>query len=153
LAAGTWVQMRRTAAPARSRRRWLLFTTPPRQVVAFLGQAANALGGPFAGAGGLHPRDHGGPARQRLPAASRPAVTGRAGSVNHVVAQLGMRSVDPAIEASIQDNARADSGADGDVEEPPLALACSPGGLDQRGGIRVILEGDRNAELVREATY
>ena len=61
-----------------------------------------------------------------------------------------MCSVDTAIELAIENDAAADSGSDGHVDEPRFASACSPTRFSQSRRISVVLKRHRHVKLSRQ---
>src|SRR5437868_359514 len=127
--------------------------------VATFSHTADLLGGQIQGqrdAGWSivsHPVDHGGPRCHPLPTTVSTAVTEGAGGFDHVMSDLGMRSVFTAVQLAIEHHSASDAGADGDVDETALAASCAPGGFGQRGRISVIFNRDGDAKFARQRSH
>ena len=67
------------------------------------------------------------------------------------MAQLGVRVARAAVQATIEEDATANAGADGYVDEALRALARAPGELTQGGRVSVIFDGDRHAKSCSHA--
>src|SRR5258708_38153289 len=88
----------------------------------------------------LEPCGHRGSSGQRFPAAVESAGALRAGSVDDVMADFGMRAVGAAIEMAVDDDAAADAGANSDVDQPRFTLAVAPCGFAQNRGVAIIVQ-------------
>ncbi len=66
------------------------------------------------------------------------------------MADLRMRPIDTAIKPPVQNDSHTDPGADGDVDEAPLALPRSPHRFRQRGGVGVVFERHADREFARQ---
>src|SRR5271165_4286433 len=120
--------------------------------VALLSQFADSLRGDALAmgiAGGsvaFEPGHHGRTGGQGLPAPAESARAGRTGGIENLMADLGMSAVDAAVELAVENDAAADSGSNGYVDQARVLAASAPSGLGQGGGITVIFEGDADVE-------
>src|SRR5258708_38826070 len=95
----------------------------------------------------LEPCGHRGSSGQRFPAAAESAGALRAGGVDDVMADFGMRAVGAAIEVAVDDDAAADAGADGDIDQSRFAFAGAPSGFAERGSVAIVFQRDLHIEF------
>src|SRR5438552_17948980 len=83
---------------------------------------------------GIKPGSQRGPGRQRFPAAAEPARTLRAGGVDHVMADFGMRFIRAALQPPLENNSAANPRAHGDVNQQRLPFSRASCSFSQRAG-------------------
>src|SRR5437762_699427 len=98
----------------------------------------------------FEPRHHGGTSGQRFPAAAEAAGALRAGRIDHMVTDFRMSAIHAAIQLAIKNDASADSGAYGDVNEARAIAACAPTGFGESGGIAIVFQRDFHAKDLSE---
>src|SRR5437660_12201448 len=92
------------------------------------------------------PIDHGGSPRQYLPAAARSAKTKRAGRIDDMVSNLGVRLIDASIKPPVDDDAASNTRAHGHTNHAALTLGRSQEPFSQCDRVCVVLHCDGNLE-------
>src|SRR5262249_34665280 len=84
----------------------------------------------------------------RLQASVVPAATQRACRIDDRVPDLARGTLRAAVQFPVDDDAAADAGADGDVDEVPYALPGAERQLAEGGGVGVVLQPGADARAL-----
>src|SRR5580704_5976553 len=95
---------------------------------------------------GLHPGDHGRARCKRFPASAIAAETRGTCRINEMMTNLRMGTRDTSIKTAVKNDAPANAGSHGDVNQPSFVLTGAPPGLAERRGVRIVLHGYWNVE-------
>src|SRR5882762_11401259 len=83
---------------------------------------------------------NGGAGAQRFDAAAFSAAAARAVIVNADVAAFRGAPGAAVVDATVENNSRSDSGAEGGVEDVAKSDACAPDGFCESGGVGVVVD-------------
>src|SRR5579872_235003 len=98
----------------------------------------------------LDPTDHGRASRERFPAPVKTTYACWPGGLDHVMADLRVRTIHTAIKLSLENDAGTDTSSYGHVDQARLALPRAPRRLGQSCGIRIVFHCDAHPEASRQ---
>src|SRR6266550_1850766 len=125
--------------------------SPKSPCVTFLSQLANLLGRQvspwvFWGRVAIKPFNHGRTGRQRFPTSSEATQAAGTGEIDQVVPYFRMRSSGTTINLTVENDARTNAGAHGDINQTGLTLAGTPAGFAQGRSIGIVFHGHGNVK-------